>query len=89
LYEINKNEVLLQVIDLNRMRFGRVGRKKGCKNFERLCLNDEILSRIAEEYAEVRSFDKTICVEEVLKYNRKHRNRRSKKQVQRQSTSKT
>ena len=89
LYEINKDEVLLQVIDLNRMRFGRVGRKKGCKNFERLCLNDEILSRIAEEYAEVRSFDKAICVEEVLKYNRKHRNRRSKKQVQRQSTSKT
>jgi len=89
LYEINKDEVLLQVIDLNRMRFGRVGRKKGCKNFERLCLNDEILSRIAEEYAEVRSFDKAICVEEVLKYNRKHRNRRSKKQGQRQSTSKS
>ncbi len=89
LYEINKHEVLLQVIDLNRMRFGEVGLKKGCKNFERLCLNQEMLSRIAEEYAEARSFDKDQCVREVLKYNRKHRNRRSKKQEKRQSTSNT
>ncbi|MDD2559059.1 MAG: glycosyltransferase [Bacteroidales bacterium] len=87
LYEINKHEVLLQVIDLNRMRFGRVGLKKGCKNFERLCLNEEILSRIAEEYSEARSFDKALCVAEVLNHNRKHRSRRSKKQGQGQSTS--
>jgi hypothetical protein len=86
LYEINKYEVALQVIDLNRMRFGKVGLKKGCKNFERLCLNDEILRRIAEEYAEARSLDKAGCVREVLKHNR---NRRSKKQGQHQSTSKT
>ncbi len=86
LYEINKYEVALQVIDLNRMRFGKVGLKKGCKNFERLCLNDEILRRIAEEYAEARSLDKAGCVREVLIHNR---NRRSKKQGQHQSTSKT
>ena len=81
--------MLLQVIDLNRMRFGRVGLKKGCKNFERLCLNEEILSRIAEEYAEARSFDKALCVKEVLKHNRKHRNRRLKKKSNNQSTSNT
>ena len=89
LYEINQHEVLLQVIDLNRMRFGRVGLKKGCKNFERLCLNEEILSRIAEEYAEARSFDKALCVMEVLKHNQKHRNRRLKKKSNNQSTSNT
>lgn len=81
LFETKDHEMIFQVIDLNRMHFGHVGLKKSCKNFERLRLNDEVLIRIAEEYAEARSFNKADCVREVLKHNRKHQNRRSKNRV--------
>ena len=43
-------KVEVEIIDLNRMRFGNVGIEAGCKNFERLPGTHEMFAILAEEY---------------------------------------
>ncbi len=56
------------LIDINRMYFGRVGIKKGCRNFARLWGSDSDFDLIIGEYAEKRGFDKARCMKLALKY---------------------
>lgn len=44
----------MEIIDLNRMRFGKVDIETGCKNFERLPGTHEMFVILADEYAKVR-----------------------------------
>ncbi len=55
-------EVLTEVIDLNRMRFHKVGMEEGCANFERLPGTHEMYAAMAEEYAKARGFDAPTCL---------------------------
>jgi glycosyltransferase involved in cell wall biosynthesis len=52
----------VEIIDLNRMRFGRVSMEKGCKNFERLPGTPAMFKVLADEYARVRGFDAHACL---------------------------
>ena len=52
----------VEIIDLNRIRFKRIGLEMGCKNFERLPMNDEIIDVIGRTYAEARHFDAQQCI---------------------------
>lgn len=61
-------EIQIEIIDLNRLSFGKIGLEKGCKNFERLPGSDEMLSVMAEAYAEVRGFDAQECLTLIRKY---------------------
>lgn len=61
--------VRIEIIDLNRIRFGRVGIEAGCKNFERLPASPEMLAIMADEYAAARGFDPTVCLQLMTKYN--------------------
>lgn len=68
LFRETPEEVKLEIIDLNRIRFHHIGMEEGCKNFERLPGTPEMLHILADEYAEARGFDKTKCRELILKH---------------------
>ena len=53
--------VKTEVIDLNRIRFHKVGMEEGCRNFERLPGTPEMLRIMADEYARQRGFDPEEC----------------------------
>ncbi len=53
--------VHLEMVDLNRIRFGRVDMRKGCRNFDRLPATADMHRWMAEEYARVRGFDPEEC----------------------------
>lgn len=57
----------VEIIDLNRMRFGKVDIETGCKNFERLLGTHEMFVILADEYAKVRGFDADRCLELIEK----------------------
>jgi tRNA A-37 threonylcarbamoyl transferase component Bud32 len=61
LFKETPEEVKLEIIDLNRIRFQKIDMEKGCKNFERLPGNPEMLRIMADEYAKVRGFDAKLC----------------------------
>ncbi len=61
--------VRVEVIDLNRIRFGHVGMEAGCKNFERLPATPEMLAVMAEEYAAARGFDPETCLHFMTQYS--------------------
>lgn len=63
-------EVELDIIDLNRMYFGKVDMKRGCKNFERLPATEHMHRVMAEEYARCREFNPQECYRLMREYRR-------------------
>lgn len=61
-------EIKIEIIDLNRLSFGKIDLEKGCKNFERLPGCDEMLSVMATAYAEARGFDPQQCLSLIQQY---------------------
>jgi len=61
----------IEIIDLNRMHFGKIDMQNGCRNFERLNASCEMLKCMGEEYAINRGFDKEKCLELIERYNKK------------------
>ncbi|MDR1592274.1 MAG: hypothetical protein LBS16_05260 [Prevotellaceae bacterium] len=64
----NNAAVYLELVDLNRMFFGSIGMRLGCKNFERIMGTDAELSHIVRRYAELRHFDTQKCISLALRY---------------------
>ena len=60
-------KTMLELVDLNRMRFCHVGISAGCRNFERLNLDADSLQLLAKVYAQARHFDEETCVRNILK----------------------
>lgn len=60
-------EIKIEIIDLNRLTFGKVNLGKGCKNFERLPMDEETIRVMIGAYAEARGFDKEQCIKIVNK----------------------
>lgn len=58
-----KGRVVVELIDLNRLRFHPVSLEEGCRNFERLPMTPEMLSITARAYAEARGAEADKCVE--------------------------
>lgn len=63
---MENGEVRVEIIDLNRLRFGAVGQKTGCRNFERINIDRAALSLMARSYARARGFDEETCVADIL-----------------------
>ena len=57
-----------ELVDLNRMSFGNVDLDRGCRGFERLNVEPEALTIMAQEYAKERGFDESVCIELIQKY---------------------
>lgn len=49
------------LVDINRMRLGKVSMKRGCKNFRKLWGKKELFFCMAKEYARMRGFDEKEC----------------------------
>lgn len=69
LWEHSDGEYRFSVVDINRMWFGRVDMKTGCRSFERLMAPTSFLCALAHEYARLRGFDDKQAVALTLKYN--------------------
>lgn len=69
LRELADGTVRVEIIDLNRIRFRKIGLEEGCKNFERLPMNEEIVSIMASPYAAARNFDVAQCKAALNAYN--------------------
>ncbi len=66
-------EVRMSVIDINRMTFSHpLSLRQGCSNFARLWGDDEFFLRLAEKYAEARSFPIEQCRQLTLKYHKRY-----------------
>jgi len=75
LFQMNDANINIEIIDLNRIEFGKLDLEKGCRNFERLNTDAKSLEIMAKEYANVRAFDPQTCIENILKMRwRKHKN---------------
>ena len=59
------------IVDINRMEFGPVSIKKGCKNFARLWGQPEFFRFIAQEYAHARHADEQQCMAFVMQARNK------------------
>lgn len=79
LYRRMGEKFLFSLIDINRMEFGHVSMEEGCRNFRRICGNDEFFTRVASIYARKRGFDEAECVRLFLHYKYEDRRKRRRK----------
>ena len=71
LYHVDdKGKYHFSLVDINRMRFGHVGRKQGCLNFIRLWGPKRFIELLVHTYAEARGFDADACVAYVMEKRR-------------------
>ena len=68
LLDVVEGEPQFELVDLNRMSFGRIDMDRGCREFERLNVEPSALAIMAQEYAKERGFDEAKCVELVQQY---------------------
>ncbi len=68
LFRKDDSGIHLELIDLNRMRIGKVDIKAGCRNFERLPAKPQMHRWMAEEYAVARGFDVEECYNLMVAY---------------------
>lgn len=71
LFEKDETGIHFSLIDINRMKFCRIDRETGCKNFERLRGNTEFFRVLAASYANARGFDPEYCLDRILYYNKR------------------
>ena len=70
LFENTPEGVKIEMVDLNRMYFGKVDIKMGCKNFERLPCTPQMHKWIAQEYAKGRNFNPDECLKYIVHYRK-------------------
>lgn len=69
LFNVSKDGgITLELIDLNRIRFGKVSIVAGCRNFERLPVTPEMQRLMATTYAQARGFDPQTCLQLMKTY---------------------
>lgn len=61
LFKETDGGVKVEIIDLNRIRFRKVGIEEGCRNFERLPVKEGWCKIMGETYARERGFDIDVC----------------------------
>lgn len=65
-----KLQAELELLDLNRMRFGTVSLDKACANFDRFHVCEEDIKTMLQAYAEERQLNWETCLEKALYYHR-------------------
>ncbi|MDR1756899.1 MAG: lipopolysaccharide kinase InaA family protein [Culturomica sp.] len=71
LFDVIDGKTEFCLVDINRMEFGRVNIRKGCKNFARLWGQEPFFRLIGQEYAQSRKADPQTCIRLILKYRKK------------------
>lgn len=67
LFDFKGNKPVFTIVDLNRMRFGKVNQKRGCKNFARLWGQKEMYYILSDAYADARKYDQKETLQLMLK----------------------
>lgn len=70
LWRKENDEYQFALVDINQMRFGKVGMRAGCKNFARLWGPKRFIILMVREYARLRGFDPDQCEWLALRYRR-------------------
>lgn len=81
LFEESGDEIHFSLVDLNRMRFGKLSRKECLHNFDRISPSDEVTTYIVSEYARLRGWDVDSSVQMALYYKAEFWRRMAKKAV--------
>lgn len=68
LFDDTQEEIPIEIIDLNRIIFRKVGMNAGCKNFERLPGSDLMLTTMGLTYAKARGFDPESCIRKIKRH---------------------
>ena len=79
LFEENAGGCRFSIVDINRMRFGRVSVERGCRNFARLWGQIGFFRILADEYAAARHADHEHCFDVMRKARAKFWKRFSKR----------
>lgn len=74
LFNDSKEEIHIELIDLNRMSFKKIDIKQGCKNFEKLRATKKMLEIMGEAYAKERGYDKNKCISLIMEHNQSWKN---------------
>lgn len=67
LFDTQDGKVDLAIVDINRLRFGKVSVEEGCKSFARLWGKEDFFRLIAHRYAQQRHADEDECLKMILK----------------------
>ncbi len=59
------------LVDLNRIKFGKISMKQGCANFKKLWGNKDFFLLLAKEYARMRGFDEQKCIDLIMAHRKK------------------
>ncbi len=63
----NSDGSLIQLIDLNRIKFvNHIDEKMGCRGFERLNIDRQALTTMAHSYAKKMGYDPDLCAKEII-----------------------
>ena len=68
LFKTEGNKVSFSLVDLNRMRFGKLSQEQCLRNFDRLTRDTEVIRYIVSEYARIRGWDIDRSIEKALHY---------------------
>ena len=71
LFEVKNDRPSFALVDINRMKFGKIGEEEGYKNFDRLWLPDETYKVIAYNYALARGFNPQYAIERICYFKDK------------------
>jgi len=66
LFKEIENEVHFSLVDLNRMKFCRIDKNLGCKNFNRLRVSEKTMKIIVKSYTRARNFNENEIIPRVL-----------------------
>lgn len=77
LFDKVNGEWRFEMVDINRMRFGKVDMRKGCANFCRLWGKRDFFETLSDEYAKVMGYDSQECLSEILKSRKRFWRHRS------------
>ena len=72
-------DFVFSIVDINRMHFGNISIKEGCRSFARLWGPKQFLIEIAHRYAEERNVEPDMCETLVLEYRKRFWKRYQKK----------
>ena len=79
LYKVENGKYDFTIVDINRMYFGQVDMKTGCRNFSRLWGPKQFIIQTVREYARIRGFNPDECERLALQYRAEFWKRYQKK----------
>jgi len=71
----DKENYTFSLVDINRMKFRKIKRYQGLKNFNKLWFNEEDLTTIAKTYAVLGNLDETQAISQIIMHDKKLKDR--------------